>query len=232
MTLATVLPLVFSLAVPPTGGDEPGETVAPTGQEEPDNPSDGPDGQQADEAHGNQPVVSSVNVSGRSPEPRRPPEPEVRAPRPSPEVVRAALSEGGPDHETARGLYEERESEMAKLTAGVGTVWVISTLLTGVIGGVRSNRLKAVCIGVESMGADAVDPCFADFDKGRKLTVPVALLGTTAVLTGVGTLISGIVLGVHRNNRFVVGAPSKDVHARARRRRAWARGGSHRQGHT
>ena len=137
---------------------------------------------------------------------------------PTREVVRVAV-EGWSDDPLAQQLYRDREKRMRSMTLGFGITWGASVALTGILAAVRTTRLNAVCTGEDP------DPCVEQQQKGQRLSAPVALLGTTAAILGVGTLISGIVLGIHQNNRFMVGVSRQSLGWRGLQRAQWARRG-------
>lgn len=116
-----------------------------------------------------------------------------------------------PRSNRALELYEERDVRLRRATIGLATTFGVTTVLTGVLAGIRSSRINFHCAAPVPDPTNPVAPDTSSYDRcldwverGNQLAVPVGLLATSAVLSMVGTIVVGTVWGNHRNNRAVL----------------------------
>ncbi|MCH9684665.1 MAG: hypothetical protein K0V04_24735 [Deltaproteobacteria bacterium] len=154
-------------------------------------------------------------------------QPSSRSPATDPSNAIDALRRTQPPA-SALQLYEARERQMRNATIGIGVAWGASLVLTAIVAGTRAKRLDQQCTpptidptNPTVPDTSGFDRCLDFIDSGNQLTAPLAVLATTTAVTTVGALVSGLVLGLHRNNRFMLepaGRRSNTARRRARRR--------------
>lgn len=96
--------------------------------------------------------------------------------------------------------WNDRDRKLRNLTIGFGVTWGIATVVNAIIWAIHVRNANT-CIDGE------FDQCARGAEQSTNLIVPGALAATVAGVGFVGTVVSGSLLGAHRNNRPIAAAP-------------------------
>ncbi|MEM6993082.1 MAG: hypothetical protein AAF721_21395 [Myxococcota bacterium] len=136
------------------------------------------------------------------------------APKPSPPAdtsseAREALGPPRPARRDQERIawWEERDARLVNLTLGFGITWGLSSILTAIILGVHFNTIDKCEQAATTLATPDLDRCAGSARRSSKLAIPGYLMATVASGSMIGTIVSGAILGGHRNTRAFVLTP-------------------------
>ena len=104
--------------------------------------------------------------------------------------------------------WEARDRQLVAATIGFGVTWAVSLAATGIILAINAQNADDCSTASNTLSETDVDRCSEGATQSANLIVPAAIFGTVAGISLIGTIVSGSLLGGHRNSRgFVVAGP-------------------------